>query len=262
MRRVFLSDVHLSPRQPERSDRFVRFLEREAERTGEFFILGDLFDYWIGPKHLRLPDYREALEALRRVTGTGRRVVFLLGNRDFYLSRGFSESTGVQVAPARTDLRMAAGTRRVYLCHGDYLEGRAGLGFRIQEVIRSRLVEAVFTRLPSPAADALARFYRWLSGRKTRRPKSQATHLGSHGLCDERLLEEFRRSADVIVCGHIHVPQEVPFLVDGREAVLFTLGDWSEGESFLVEEDGHWRLCGGQKGQKTSGRTGGHSATV
>jgi UDP-2,3-diacylglucosamine hydrolase len=247
MRRVFLSDVHLSPREPERSERFVRFLDREAGHTGEFFILGDLFDYWIGPKHLGLPDYREALEALRRVTGAGRRVVFLLGNRDFYMSRGFSEHTGVVVAPARIDLEITADGRRVYLCHGDYLEGRTGLGFRIQEVIRSRFVETAFTRLPPFVADALARFYRGLSGRKTQRPKGQAEHLGPHGLCDQRLLEEFRRGMDVIVCGHVHVSQEWPIQVDGRQAVLFTLGDWSAGESFLVQEDGQWRLCGGTR---------------
>jgi len=104
MRRVFLSDVHLSPRQPECSARFVRFLEREAGRTDEFYILGDLFDYWIGPKHLDRPDYREALEALGRVTRGGRRVVILLGNRDFYMRRGFSEATGVLGGRARTNL--------------------------------------------------------------------------------------------------------------------------------------------------------------
>lgn len=245
MRRVFLSDVHLSSRQPERSVRFVRFLEREGRQADEFYVLGDLFDYWIGPKHLDRSDYREVLEALRRLTRAGRRVVFLVGNRDFYIRCGFSEATGVEVAPDRTSLRLVSGTRRVYLCHGDYLEGRLGLGFRIQEAIRSRAVEAVFTRLPSWAADLLAKFYRWLSGRRPRRPMPRPAHLGKHGLCDELLMAEFRKGADVIVCGHVHVPQEVAFQVDGREVMLFTLGDWSEGrENFLVEEDGRWRLSG------------------
>ena len=244
MRRVFLSDVHLTPREPERSVRFVRFLEREAASTDEFFILGDLFDYWIGPKHLGRPDYREALEALGRLTRGGRRVVFLLGNRDFYMRRGFSEATGIEVARERTRLGLASGARRVCLCHGDYLEGRGGLGFCIQEAIRSRAVEAVFTRLPCWAEDLMAKFYRWLSGRRTRRARCRAMHLGSHGLCDELLMAEFRGGTDIIVCGHVHVPQKVAFQVDGREAILFTLGDWSAGESFLVEEDGRWQLHG------------------
>jgi UDP-2,3-diacylglucosamine hydrolase len=246
MRRVFLSDVHLSGRETERSARFVRFLRRQAPQTDEFYILGDLFDYWIGPKHLARPDYREALDALRQVTLAGRRIVFLCGNRDFYMSRGFAGTTGVEVAPGRTDLRLTLGARQVYLCHGDYLEGRGGLGFRVQEAIRSRTVEAVFTRLPSFAEDLMARFYRWLSGRKTRRPRSRPLHVGPHGLCEELLMAEFRRGTETIVCGHVHVPQEVPFQVEGRRAVLFTLGDWSEQESYLVEDDGRWRLVGGK----------------
>ena len=244
MRRLFLSDVHLSPREPAKTARLIRFLEREAPRADEIYILGDLFDYWIGPKHLALPDYREAVEALAKAARSVR-VKFLLGNRDFYMRWGFVDATGIEIVPARTECRMAVGTRQVYLCHGDYLEGRTGLGFRIQEAIRSRPVEWIFTRLPAFAADALARFYRRLSGRKTRRPKAGATHLGPHGLYEEALLAEFRRGTDMIVCGHIHVTQNVPFQVDGRQTVLYTLGDWSEGESYLEEEDGRWRLCGG-----------------
>jgi UDP-2,3-diacylglucosamine pyrophosphatase LpxH len=62
---------------------------------------------------------------------------------------------------------------------------------------------------------------------------------------DGVLEAEFRRGADIVVCGHFHEAQRRKIQVDGREAVLFTVGDWSEGESFLVEEDGRWELHGG-----------------
>jgi UDP-2,3-diacylglucosamine hydrolase len=268
MRRVFLSDVHLSPREPLRAERLVRFLEREAGRIDELYILGDLFDYWIGPKHLDLPDYRDALEALWRVTRSGVRVFFLHGNRDFY-TRGFEAATGVEVPAGRTEHRLALGPTRVYLCHGDYLEGRRGLGFAVQEAIRSRPIEWIWTRLPTGIAGLGARFYRWLSGRKGRRPKTKALHVGPHGLSEDALMAEFRRETDIIVCGHVHVPQEVTFQVDGRERRLFTLGCWSDGESYVEEEDGRWRLCGAAVSgppetgaKKDSGRTGGHSTTA
>ena len=235
MRRLFLADVHLSPREPARTERLIRFLEREAPRTDEIYILGDLFDYWIGPKHLALGDYREALETLRRVARE-RPVFFLIGNRDFYMSRGFEESTGIRVVPGRTGHRLAAGSQRVYLCHGDYLEGRSGWGFRIQEFIRSRGFERQFIRLPAFVAKAMAEFYRWLSTRKPRR---------SCRMSDGVLEAEFRRGADIVVCGHFHEARRRKIQVDGREAILFTVGDWSEGESFLAEEDGRWELHGG-----------------
>jgi len=246
MRRLFVSDVHLSPRDPQRTARWGRFLAREGPRTDELYILGDLFDYWIGPKHLRLPDYREALEALRETARGGTRVVFLCGNRDFYM-RGFSEATGVEVVPERTRLLLTIDGRRVCLTHGDYLEGRRDLGFLIQRFIRSRLVEWVWTRLPATVARLGARFYRWLSERKKGKAhRRRRKHVAHYGLAPHQVAEVFCEGVDVLVCGHVHRPQEVINPVPGNPGVLYTLGDWSAGESYLEVESGRWRLQTGQ----------------
>jgi UDP-2,3-diacylglucosamine hydrolase len=235
MRRLFLSDVHLSPREPGRTERLLRFLRREAPRADEIYILGDLFDYWIGPKHLGLPDYREALEALRDAA-RGRAVFFLIGNRDFYMRCGFEEATGIRVVPGRTEHRMTAGSRQMCLCHGDYLEGRTDRGFRIQEWIRSEGFERKFIRLPACIAKAMAGFYRWLSSRKPRR---------SCRVSEAVLEAECRKGTDVIVCGHFHKPEMRTIEAGGRRMALFVLGDWSGGESYLVEDDGRWELQDG-----------------
>lgn len=242
MRRVFLSDVHLSPHRPERTVRFLRFLEREAPRTDELYILGDLFDYWIGPKHLRLGEYREAIDALRDVVGCGVRVVFLCGNRDFYMC-GFSEATGIEVVPNRTYHRMTIGSHQVYLCHGDYMEGRRGLGFAVQRFIRSRFVEWIWTRLPTWIAERGARFYRWVSERKKPPAAVQSARLAPYGLCAGQVAAELARGTDIIVCGHIHRAQEVTSPVEGMQGTLYTLGDWEDTGHHLVEEDGSWCMC-------------------
>ena len=242
MRRVFVSDVHLSPRRPGRTARFIRFLEREAPRTDELYILGDLFDYWIGPKHLKLPEYREAVDALRGIVGRGVRVMFLCGNRDFYM-RGFAEATGVEVAPGRTHHRLTIASKRVYLCHGDFLEGQRGFAFAVQRFIRSRFVEWIWTRLPASVARCGARFYRWVSGGNKPAADAAASRVASYGLCAEQVAAELARGTDIIVCGHVHRPQQVPRPVQGMQGTLYTLGDWEHGTSHLVEEDGRWRLC-------------------
>jgi len=242
MRRVFLSDVHLSPREPGRTAQFLRFLEREAPRMNELYILGDLFDYWIGPKHLNLQEYREAIDALRGIVGRGVRVVFLCGNRDFYM-RGFSEATGIEVVPHRTYHRMRVGSKRVYLCHGDYMEGRRGLGFAVQRLIRSRFVEWIWTRLPTCVAKGGARFYRWISERKKPAADVEATRLAPYGLDAEQVAAELAGGTDIIVCGHVHRAQEVRDPVEGMEGTLYTLGDWEDTGSHLVEDGGCWCLC-------------------
>ena len=124
------------------------------------------------------------------------------------------------------------------MCHGDYLEGRTDRGFRIQETIRSADFERKFVRLPARVAKAMAEFYRWLSGRKGKAHRPTAPS-------PEAVREKFRQGADIIICGHYHVPRQESSLVDGRTRTLYTLGDWSAGSSYLVEEDGRWQLCQG-----------------
>jgi UDP-2,3-diacylglucosamine hydrolase len=236
MRRLFLSDIHLSPRDPGATALLKDFLRRECRPGDELYILGDLFDYWIGPKHLDLPDYAEALEALRAATAGGLRIFFLLGNRDFYMRGGaFEARTGLRIVDGRTEHRLTVAGRNVYLCHGEYLEGRTDRGFHIQELIRSQGIERAFECLPARVAKALAEFYRGRSGRKPRRKIEPSR---------QEVLKRFRDGVDIIVCGHFHVHRAEPFQVDGRQAILYTLGDWSGGASFLVEENGDWRLGG------------------
>jgi UDP-2,3-diacylglucosamine hydrolase len=234
MRRLFLADVHLSPREPSRTARLGEFLRRQCRAGDELYILGDLFDYWIGPKHLDLDDYGEALDGLRQAVRAGVRIFFILGNRDFYMGGAFEAKTGLRIVDGRTEHRLRVGSQEVYLCHGDYLEGRTDRGFALQEKIRSPGFERVFVRLPVRVAKALAEFYRWLSGRKARRPGRPSP---------EAVQEKFRGGADIIVCGHYHAARAETCDVEGRPRVLYTLGDWSDEASYLVEEDGRWRLC-------------------
>ena len=236
MRRLFLSDVHLSPCEPRRSERFVRFLRRHMGRTDELYILGDLFDYWIGPKHLRLPDYRHVLDALREVAQSGVRVVFLHGNRDFYIGPRFREALGLETAESHVDI--ADRGHRILLCHGDHLCIRDRSTRRAQAIIRSRWVEAIFTRLPVSLATFLAEGYRRHSTRVTARKARRRI-----ALAEEAVRAAFQSGVDIIVCGHVHQAAKHTWRLRGREKILFSLGEWSKGASYLLEEDGRWRLC-------------------
>jgi len=114
-RTLFVSDVHLRPNDPGNHRPFFRFLEEDC---AALYVVGDLFDYWIGPKHLKGPDYREVFEALRKKAERAK-VFFIKGNRDYLVDGKFEKATGMTVLGdrARIDVR----GRTVLLAHGDFV---------------------------------------------------------------------------------------------------------------------------------------------
>ncbi len=260
MRRLFLSDVHVSPRAPARANRLEAVLAREAGRADEIYILGDLFDFWIGPAHLTEPDYRSVLVALRRTVEAGTRVVLLRGNRDFYL-RGFEAATGVEVPPGGRTYDLVVDGRRVHLAHGDTLEARRRVSWLAQELFRGRLVEAFYTALPASWSKSGARFYRAVSSAKRRLLGTRRAAPRDHTLDPARVEALFRAGYDVVVCGHVHREGLEWRTVHGRPRVLYTLGDWAGSASVLAAEDGRWFFEGDPVGsaQKKGGPTGGRA---
>ncbi len=241
MRRLFLSDVHLRPLRAEPAGHLRTVLEREAPRTDEIYILGDLFDYWFGPKHLDLPDYRPTLDLLREITASGVRVVFLRGNRDFYM-RGLEEATGVVVPPRTRVHRIQAGSQQVGLCHGNYLDSRHPSAHWPEEIIRSRVMAFFYTRLPVRLARWGATSYRDFSWRNYAPPGVRPRRPSRLSL--SALLCQFRDGCDVLVAGHFHQAARHTLRADGREWTFFALGDWGRGPSYLVQEGDSWRLIG------------------
>ena len=84
-RTLFVSDVHLRARDPANNQPFLKFLEQDCDAL---YIVGDLFDYWIGPKHLGMPDYRHEIDLIRRKSERCR-IFFIKGNRDYLVEEKF-----------------------------------------------------------------------------------------------------------------------------------------------------------------------------
>ena len=96
MSTLFISDLHLSPERPAMTQLFVRFLEQQARQARALYILGDLFEVWLGDD-LVLPEYEQPLAALRQLTARGTPVYIMYGNRDFLMRDAFEEMTGASL---------------------------------------------------------------------------------------------------------------------------------------------------------------------
>jgi UDP-2,3-diacylglucosamine hydrolase len=123
MRALFISDLHLSGERPATSEQFFRFLQDEAARARSLYILGDLFEYWVGDDELDDPGgdplARRVVQGLRGLADRGMEVRLMHGNRDFLIGGRFCAAAGAQLLEDPTVIPMQG--ERTALMHGDTL---------------------------------------------------------------------------------------------------------------------------------------------
>lgn len=231
---VFISDLHLSGRHPERAELFYRFLEERAAGFGTLWILGDFFDYWIGPAHMRLGEHRETLTKLRALGDAGTEVKFIWGNRDFQAGSELSKFAGVEVIGESCEREF--GGHRTLLIHGDSFCSRDRGHQVFRAVTRNRVVKALYRALPAGVSLGIARRLRARSEAGVKR-KSMATM----SFAEEAIREAFGHGVDTIVCGHCHDAKVEEFDLGGRKGRLYTLGAWEEKAEYLEFSGGEFR---------------------
>ncbi len=116
---LFISDLHLGEERAEANERFFSFIEETASGAGSLYILGDLFEYWIGDDDLADPFHALIAGFLRRLSDAGVALFVMHGNRDFLLARAFCDAAGARLVEDPTTIE--AGGVRTLLMHGDTL---------------------------------------------------------------------------------------------------------------------------------------------
>src|SRR3970282_1612253 len=119
MHSIFVSDLHLSPERPRINQVFFDFADRTAARAGAVYILGDLFEYWIGDADLPAALDAAVADALLRLSRKGVALHFMHGNRDVLVGQAFAARCGAKLMPDPTLLDLH-GTRTLVM-HGDTL---------------------------------------------------------------------------------------------------------------------------------------------
>lgn len=232
---LLISDLHLSPDRPARVDCFLGFLRRRARRAQALYILGDLFDAWIGDDDDQAP-YPKIRAALRELTASGTRCYLMHGNRDFLIGRAFVRDTGCTLLadPVLADL---AGTPAL-LMHGDLLCTDDLAYQRFRRRIRNPVVKWLFLRKPLSQRCAIADDYRRKSG-MAMAEKTETIMDVNQGTV-EKYLRRF--STRRLIHGHTHRPADHAFTLDDKPVARIVLAEWRDhqGEVLVVSEDG-WR---------------------
>jgi len=218
----FASDVHLASDTPAITARFLSFLERARREAQAVYLLGDIFESWVGDEDLNLKAYQSVFAALRDTTSAGVQVYFMAGNRDFMVSDQVLASLGM----IRLDdpYVLSTTTWQFVLSHGDlyctsdikYQEFRAKV--RVPEN------QAKFLRLPYWLRRSIAAWIRWRS--KGRRDEAQTRMITD---VDEATVEDEARRFGyaTLIHGHTHRPATHDHIVDGIHVERWVLADWS-----------------------------------
>ena len=235
---LFISDLHLCGARPAITGLFLDFLHRRARTSDALYILGDLFEYWIGDEAVEQGEFRSIIRGLRELTASGTPVFVMHGNRDFLMGDGFEKATGGRLLkdPARIDLY---GTPTL-LMHGDSLctDDIEYMTFRAK--VRSPAWQKEFLGKSVAERDRIVHDFREISKNSTAAKKPEIMDV------NQKAVESVMREHHVqrLIHGHTHRPKEHVFNLDGRPARRMVLGDWYEQGSVLSVDARGWMLEG------------------
>ncbi len=243
MSQLFISDLHLDGAHPEITDQFLQFLNDEGKHAQALYILGDLFEAWIGDDDPDA-DKQRAVRALRAITDSGVKTYLIHGNRDFLLGRRFCAETGVQLLKDGTIIDVYG--RRVLLMHGDSLCTDDPAYQRLRRIVRNPLVQFVMRSLSLKQRQKLAAKMRAGSKAHIQSMDRLAPQIMDVN-ADEVLATFARYGVDCLVHGHTHRPHIHSISTDGKQLTRIVLGDWYEQGSVLRWDEKGYELAGLQR---------------
>jgi len=242
MTTLFISDLHLDPSRPAITALFLDFLRGEARQAEALYILGDLFEAWIGDD-TPSPAADAAAVALRELADAGVPVFFIRGNRDFLLGEDYARRAGMQILPDPCVIQLYG--KPVLLQHGDLLctDDTAYQAFRTQT--RDPAFIAQFLSQPLEARIAFAQKARAASQAHQSEMKEgdRAQFETVTDVAPAEVVATFRRyGVDTMIHGHTHRPAVHEVQVGDASCTRIVLGDWYEQGSVLRVDAEGFRL--------------------
>ena len=219
MTSLFISDLHLEADRPDIADQFLRFLETEALNADALYILGDLFERWVGDDDPN-EHYAWIKQGLRKLTRKDVSVYFMHGNRDFMIGEDFASETGIEILadPHVIDIH----GDKVLLSHGDAyctddIEYQA-----VRTMTRDPQWQAMM--LDKSLEERLAFAEQARAASQAHGDKLNETIVDVNDAAIESALQD--AGVNLMLHGHTHRPKVHQLEIDGKPATRIVLGDW------------------------------------
>ncbi len=235
MTTLFISDLHLTPLSPEITDCFTRFMRNEAIHADALYVLGDLFEFWIGDDDTS--DFAQQIrDEFKRLTDSGVPCYFTQGNRDFLVGKKFANATGVQLLGDETVIDLYG--QKTVVLHGDTLCTRDVKYLEYREKVHQPWLQWVFNRIPF--------FIKKKIVSKVQSDIKQDKQTKALDIMDVTPEEVVRVMAhhdvDLMIHGHTHRPAVHEIQSESVPKQRIVLGDWYTQGSVLVYDQNRFEL--------------------
>ncbi|PKA32567.1 UDP-2,3-diacylglucosamine diphosphatase [Cedecea lapagei] len=232
MATLFIADLHLQTEEPAITAGFLRFLQGEARSADALYILGDLFEAWIGDDDPN-PLHREIAAAIKALVDSGVPCFFIHGNRDFLIGKRFARESGITLLPEEQVLDLYG--RKVLIMHGDTLctDDTGYLAFRAK--VHTPWIQTLFLALPLFIRNRIAAKMR--AGSKAANSSKSLSIMDVNPQAVIEVMEKHR--VQWLIHGHTHRPDVHTLSANGEPAHRVVLGAWhTEGSMVKVTPDG------------------------
>lgn len=215
------SDIHLGPDNPKTAELFFEFLDQAGAHAGALFLLGDIFDVWIGDDWAKQPPSWLS-DALNRLAQTAKQVPLYLGhgNRDFLMGQQLANRLGAKLLDDQVIL--TAHNQTVLLAHGDEFCTTDRAYQRFRKLVRHRWVQRLYLSLSLKRRLAIAQRARQQSMQTQAKPNA-VWHDVTLASIDSALTQAGTR---VLIHGHTHKPGHFIERVNGQLIDRWVLSDW------------------------------------
>nr|WP_314520415.1 UDP-2,3-diacylglucosamine diphosphatase [uncultured Lelliottia sp.] len=232
MATLFIADLHLQTEEPAITAGFLRFLQGEARSADALYILGDLFEAWIGDDDPN-PLHREIAAAIKALVDSGVPCFFIHGNRDFLIGKRFARESGMTLLPEEQVLDLYG--RKVLIMHGDTLctDDTGYLAFRAK--VHTPWIQTLFLALPLFIRNRIAAKMR--AGSKAANSSKSLSIMDVNPQAVIEVMEKHR--VQWLIHGHTHRPDVHTLSANGEPAHRVVLGAWhTEGSMVKVTPNG------------------------
>lgn len=231
----FVSDLHLKPERPDLTRAFSHFLATTAQDASALYLLGDIFEAWIGDD-TPTPGLATVFEHLRQLNEKGCRLYFQHGNRDFLVGKTWLDSVGAELLPEQQIVALPVGD--ALIMHGDQLCTDDTEYMQFRTMVRDPQWQQAFLNKPLEERLTIARQLRDQSKERTAEKSEYITDVNSKAVacCFNN------HNVQLVIHGHTHRPDIHHYTINNKQHTRIVLGDWDTLGWYLKVDDNGYDL--------------------